>query len=253
MIRLLKCEYQKTRRRYIFVTGLLITLIQLLWTFHGNYGEDMLRLGWMAFLYQLPLANAVFLPLLSIIISSRLCDIEHKTSMLRFLAASEERGKIYDAKLIYGMSVVLMCTFLSWCFTIVFGYLKGFHGNVPIRLYLLYLLFTLVPTVSIYIFHHIISLLFKNQAVTFFAGIAGTFLGVFSMFLPRIPWLRRSVIWGYYGVLQFVGLFDWTKENRYKYAHFDVMKIDWLFFFILVAVCVIMYFIGKKLFERKEL
>lgn len=252
MIELLKCEFRKTRRRYIFLTALVVTAALLAWTLRGNYGEDVLRMGWMAYLYQMPLANAIFMPILAIIVSSRLCDIEHKGVMLKQLAVIKDRGKLYDAKFIYGIAIVMFCVLLSWGATILFGYLKGFGGDVPIKLYLLYLLFTIVPTVAVYIFQHIISLCFKNQAVTFFTGIIGTFCGVFSMFLP-FQWLRKMFIWGYYGVFQFVGLFDWTKEDRYKFAHFDVMEIDWVFFGVLLAACIVMYILGRMLFKRKEL
>ncbi len=73
----------------------------------------MLRLGWMANLYELPLINSIFMPLLSIIVSSRLCDIEHKGSMLKQLAVTKKRGQIYDAKLLYGLAIMLFCVALS--------------------------------------------------------------------------------------------------------------------------------------------
>ena len=253
MIRLLQCEFKKTRGRYIFITALVITAAELVWALHGDYNDFMLENGWMAFLYQLPLINAIFMPLLSIIVASRLCDIEHKGAMLKSLAVIVPKGKIYDAKLIYGLAITLFCNIVSWAVTIIGGYFIGFFGSAPIKLYLLYLLFTVTPTIAIYIFQHTLSLLFKNQAVTFFAGIIGTFGGLFSMFLPQLPWIRKSLIWGYYGVLQFVGLFGWTPETRYANAHFDVMGFDWTFFVVLIAVSVLMYIVGRKLFVRKEL
>lgn len=252
MIKLLQCEFTKTRGRYIFITALIITAAELVWVLHGNYNDFLIENGWMAFLYQLPLANAIFMPILSIIISSRMCDIEHKGGMLKLLAAITEKGGIYDAKLFYGLSIVLFCNIISWSAEIIFGCIKGFGGSVPIRLYLLQLLFTLTPTAAIYVFQHTLSLLFKNQAISFFTGIIGTFCGLFSMFLPQQPWLRKIFIWGYYGVLHFVGLFGWEKETRYANAYYAVMDIDWLFFGILIAACIAMYIIGRILFCRKE-
>lgn len=253
MIKLLGCELKKTRGRYIFVTAFAITAVQLVWALHGNYDEFLVKNGWMMFLYQLPLVNAIFLPLLSIIISSRVCDIEHKGGMIKQLAVIVDKGKIYDAKLIYGLSIVLLCNLVSWTGTIIGGYVIGFHKDVPINLYLIYLMFTAVPTIAVYIFQHTLALTFKNQAVTFFGGIIGTFTGLFSMFLPQLPWLRKSIIWGYYGTLQFVGMFGWTKEDRYASAYFEVMGFDWVFFAVLIAVCIVMYIAGRNLFCRKEI
>lgn len=252
MIKLLQCEYRKTRGRYIFLTALAITAVQLCWALYGKYNDFALRNGWMMFLYQQPLVNAIFLPLLSVIVSSRLCDIEHKGVMLKSLEVLTEKGKFYDAKLIYGLAIVLFCNLVSWAGAIVFGYIKGFGGELPLKLYLLYLLFTAVPTIGVYIFQHTLALLFKNQAVTFFSGIIGTFCGLFSMFLPQIPILRKLILWGYYGVLQFVGMFGWTKETRYAEAYFEIMGFDWIFFGVLTAVCIAMYIIGRYLFCRKE-
>lgn len=253
MIKLLQCENRKTRGRYVFTTALIITVIELAWALHGEYDGFLLENGWMVFLYQLPLINAICMPIMSIIVSSRLCDIEHKGAMLKQLAVTVDKGKIYDAKFIYGLSIVLVCSIISYIAVIIGGYILGFYGSVPIKLYLLYLLFTVIPTMAVYIFQHILSLLFKNQAVTFCAGIIGTFGGLFSMFLPNVPLLRRILIWGWYGAMQFVGLFGWTKETRYDTAYFEVMDIDWVFFAVMIAVCVIMYFVGKNLFCRKEL
>ncbi|MCI8403325.1 MAG: ABC transporter permease subunit [Clostridia bacterium] len=253
MIRLLKCEYKKTRGRWIFVMALVITAAQIAWGLYGDYdSEFIIKNGWMSFLYQLPLVNAIFLPLLSIIVSSRLCDIEHKGAMMKQLAVVADRWRIYDAKLIYGLAIVLFCNILSWSASVICGYAVGFEGDVPIRLYLIYLLFTAVPTIAVYIFQHTLSLLFKNQAVTFFTGIIGAFCGLFSMFLPQLPFLRRMFIWGYYGVLQFVGMFGWTKETRYASAYFDVMDFNWIFFGVLILICIMTYIIGKLLFCRKE-
>lgn len=252
MIRLLKCEYQKTRGRYVFLTALALTAVALSWALYGKYDDFAIRNGWMMFLYQLPLINAIFMPILSIVVASRLCDIEHKGAMLKQLLVITQKGKVYDAKLIYGLSMVVLCNLINWGVTIAFGYLKGFWGDVPLKLYLLYLLFTLVPSIAVYLFQHTLAIVFPNQAVTFFAGIIGTFAGLFSMFLPH-PILRKSILWGYYGALGFVGMFGWTPETRMKYAYFEVMGFDWTAFGILIVACVVMYIAGKTLFCRKDL
>lgn len=253
MIRFLQCEYRKTRGRYLFLTALVITAAQLCWILNGSYTDEfVLKNGWMMLLYQLPLANAVFLPVLSMVVSSGLCDIEHRGTMFKQLYVIAERGKLYDAKLYYGLMIMLFCVTVSWFITIIFGYAKGFGGDLPVRLYLLYLLFTVIPTAAVYIFQHSLSMIFKNQAIPWIAGLLGAFLGIFSMFLPSFPVLRRMVLWGYYGTLQLVGLFGWTKETRYANAYFEVMKTDWLFFGVLIAAGLAMYLNGRMVFCRKE-
>ncbi len=249
----LKCEILKSKHRYIFLTALAVTAMCIVWGTNGNYTEDIMRLGWRLFLYQMPLVNAIFFPVLASVVASSICSVEHKGHMLKSLCCIEERGKLYDAKLMYGLGIMTVCVLISWTATVLFGFYKGFGGEFPLELYLLYLLFTYVPTVVIFIFQYVISLLIKNQAAAFFTGVIGEFIGIFSMFLPSVPWLRRTVLWGYYGVLQFVGLFGWTKETKYKFAHLDLMTIDWPFFAVLIAVGIGLYLLGKYLFSRKEL
>lgn len=252
MIRLIKCEYRKTRGRYVFLTALALTAVSLSWSLYGKYDDFAIRNGWMRFLYQLPLINAIFMPILAIVIASRLCDIEHKGVMFKQLLTIVPKGKVYDAKLIYGVSMIVICTLIHWGVTIAFGYFKGFGGGVPLKLYLIYLLFTLVPSITIYLFQHTLSIVFPNQAVAFFVGIIGAFVGLFSMFLPPFPVLSKLILWRYYGTLQFVGLFGWTKETRYANAYFEVMGFDWTDFWILIVACAVMYIVGKILFCSKE-
>lgn len=242
----------KVRRCYLLLTALAITTLGICWALYGNYSADTIRFGWRMFLYQLPLVNAIFLPLLATILASRICGIEHKGYMLKSLCCITKRGALFDAKLLYGISIMTLCTLISWSATIIFGIYKGFSGNCPMDLYFLYLLFTLVPTLVIYIFQHTLSLIFKNQAISFFIGIIGEFAGLFSMFLPQLPWLRRLLLWGYYGVLQFVGMYGWTKETRWTTVHFDVMPIAWDGFITLLAGGIIIYVIGRYWFCKKE-
>lgn len=252
MIQLLKCEYKKTRNCYIFVMALVITAAQLVWGLGGTYNDFIIENGWMAFLYQLPLINAIFLPILAATVASRLCDIEHKGSTLKQLMVLTKKENIYNAKLLYGLVIVLFCNILSWIITIAVGYYKGFGGELPIKLYLLFLFFTIIPTIAIYIFQHTVSLLFKNQAIAFCVCIIGTFIGLFAMFLPQMPFIRRLLPWGYYGVLQFVGLYGYSSETHYEDAYFELMPIDWTYLCVLILMCLVLYIIGLQLFKRKE-
>ncbi len=256
MIKLLKCEFMKTRRRYIFLTAFAITAIGLVWALYGDYngknGQFLLENGWMMFLYQLPLTNSIIFPLMSMVVASRLADVEHKAIALKQLFTIEKKGKLFDAKLIYGLGMVMVSVLINWSVIVIFGKIIGFGGALPLNLYLKFLLFTAVPTIAIYMIQHSLSLIFKNQAAAFFSGIIGTFAGLFSMFLPQFPALRRCLPWGYYGALQFVGLFGWAKETRYDNAYFEIMQIDWLSFAMLLAATVVFYFIGRTIFCKRE-
>lgn len=253
MTKLLQCEWRKTRRCYVILTALALTALTIAAGLRGHYSEDVIRLGWRMLLYQLPLVNAIFLPLTAAVLASRLCGIEQRDGMLRQLCCLTERGKLFDAKLGCGLVLMTASVLIIWGATVLFGFVKGFEGEWPARLYVYYLLFTLVPTLAIYIFQHTLSLCIKNQAVPFFIGIGGETVGLFMMFIPNLPWLRKSLLWGYYGVFSFMGLFDWSKETRFQFAHFEVMTIDWAAFAGLTAGCVVLYLAGREWFKRKEI
>lgn len=257
MIKLLKCELMKMRHRYVFLTSLAIVAAGLVFSLYGNYhGENsdfIMENGWIMMLYQLPLANGIFFPVMAATVSSRLADTEHKAASFKHLFTLEKRGRLYDAKLIAGLALTVICVLIYWAAVLVFGKLIGFHGAPPMGMYLRYLACITAPTVVIYIFQHGLSMLFKNQAAAFFPGIIGTFAGVFSMFLPQLPILRQLLPWGFYGAMQFVGLFGWTKETRYADAYFEIMQVDPIVYIIAAAYATLFYAVGKYLFCRKEL
>ncbi len=252
-MKLLKCEYLKTRKRYVWITALVITAFCLLWTLHGNYNDFMLDNGWMMFLYQLPIINALFLPILAMIIASRLADIEHKGVMLKQLCPITKKGRLFDAKLVYGLLIMTVSLVIMYVGIVAGGKFIGFRNEFPVRLYAIFFLFTETTTFVIYILQHTLSLLIKNQIIPFFIGIIGEFIGIISLFLPSVPFLRKSIIWGYYGVLGFVGMFGWDKDSRYANAYFEVMHIDWTFWFVLIACGILIYIIGRKIFCEKEI
>lgn len=257
MTALLKAEYLKNRRRYIFLTALALTAAAGAWAFYGSYtgesGSFALENGYMLYLYQLPLINTIFFPLMCTLIASRLAEPEHSGGGFRRLCVIAERGRVYDAKLIYGIIPVLLCAVLFCAAAAVSGQIAGFTKPLPVKLYLIHLIFTLVPTAALYVLQHSLSMLIENQAVPLCVGALGEFMGLFSMFLPQLGALRRYFPWSWYGALQFVGLFGWTKETRYADAYLAVMGYDWPCLAISVFAALCFYAIGRGLFSRKEI
>lgn len=243
----------KARGLWIFTSALVLSGIFLCWfLFTGQVTEDTIRLGWYMNLYQLPLVNAIFLPLMSMVVASRLCGAEHRGHMLKALCAMEKKAAVYDAKLVYGLAVVILCDIIIWAVIIAYGFIIGYKGPFPAKLYAMTIIFTLVPTAVIYIFQHTLSLVFRNQAAAFFSGVIGEFAGIFSLFLPNIPILRKMLIWGWYGALQLVGLYGWNKETRFQYAYFETMPIDGLFLAAVFFSGAAIYAVGKYVFVKKE-
>ena len=87
MIKLLKCELLKMRHRYVFLSALAIVAAGLVFSLYGNYrgtiADFIMKNGWVMMLYQLPLANGIFFPIMATVVASRLADAEHKASAFK--------------------------------------------------------------------------------------------------------------------------------------------------------------------------
>jgi len=247
---LLKAEYRKTRGRYLFLTVFGIAMAGMIWCFGGNLSEDAILKGWMMELYQMPLMSALFLPVLATVVASRLSNLEHKNGMLRKLCCIAERGKLFDAKLLYGSFLMLTGIVLTFAGLFFNGFLRGYGGFPQIKEYALLFLFTVVPTMVIYILQHTVSLCCKKAAVPFIVGVTGEFIGIMFMFLPPIPVLRQLFPWGYYGVMMFVGS-DFDRATRISTYYY--LNIDWVSFGIMFVIGILLYFTGKRIFYRMEL
>lgn len=131
---------------------------------------------------------------------------------------------------------------------IAVGYTVGFKGNPPPDKLLYYLLFTAAVDLTVLLLQQVLSLLFKNQMVSLTVGIIGSFAGLFIMFFPQN--LERLLLWGYYGVLMFVGM-DWDRATRVTDFHY--VPVDWGGFIALIVMFCTIYIIGRALFVRKEI
>lgn len=123
------------RHRYVFLSALAIVAAGLVFSLYGNYrgtiADFIMKNGWVMMLYQLPLANGIFFPIMATVVASRLADAEHKASAFKHLFTLEKREKIYDAKLIIGIVLMILCVLIYWAVVLVFGTFIGFEGAPP--------------------------------------------------------------------------------------------------------------------------
>lgn len=250
MIALWKAEYQKTRRRYLLLLVLGISAVALLWALGGKLSEDAREKGWYMLLYQMPLINVLILPMLAMLLSSRLGDLEHKNNMLGHLLCIAEWGKLYDAKLLYGFSMMLVGILVQWCGIILDGmFIHHFGGSFMIKEYLLLLLFTIAPSAAIYVLQHAVAMCCAKPAVPYIVGIVGEFAGVLSMFLPY-RWFGQAIPWGYYGELMLVGS-EYDRATRI--STYFYREINWIGFAAIFIITVVIYLAGRIIFCRKEI
>lgn len=250
MRKALALEFHKIRRRRVWMIVTAMILVQILWSIWGVGRMDAhdLSQGWMFFLYQFPLLNSIIMPVIAAVVASRLCDIEHKGQTLKLLNTVMPAGRLFAAKFLCGALYMLVAVLLQLIVIVAVGDAVGFEGNPPFDKLFYYFLFTTAVNLTILLLQQVLSLLFVNQMVPLTVGLIGGFAGLFSMFFPQN--LARLLLWGYYGVLMFVGM-NWDRATRI--TDFYYAKIDWAGFITLAVMFCVIYIIGRALFVRKEM
>lgn len=250
MSKALVLEFQKIRRRRVWAIVAAMIGVQVLWSLWGVQRMDAedLQQGWLFLLYQFPLLNSIMMPVIAAVVASRLCDIEHKGETLKLLHTVMPAGRLFTAKFLCGSVYMLAAVLFQLTVMVGVGLGVGFAGDPPFTKLSDYFLFTLTVTLTILLLQQVLSLLIRNQMVPLTVGIMGSFAGLFLLYLP--PGLARFLLWGYYGVLMFVGL-DWDGEARL--ASYYYTPPDWAGFAVLVIIFGLIYLTGLTLFRRKEM
>lgn len=247
---MIRLEFFKMRGRYVWLLPLSFLVVQggwMWWTMKRMSHLDIMQ-GWQHYLYQLPLLNAILLPILMAVIASRVADVEHKGCMLRQLCVVQPTGGIIAAKLVYG-SWYLICLLTGQMATmLLIGLYKGFYGPIPWQYFGYYLLFTFTVTLCIYMVQLFLSLFIRNQAISLIIGMAGGFCGLFSLFLQN-HLISRIILWTYYSQLFLCGM-NWDKETRVSDMYW--VAPNWQAFALLFIGMLLTMFIGWRLFEQKE-
>lgn len=243
-------EFHKIRHRRVWMIVAAMIFVQILWSIRGVGRMDAhdRSQGWMFFLYQFPLLNSIMMPVITAVVASRLCDIEHKGQTLKLLKTVMPAGRLFAAKFLCGALHMLTAVLLQLIVIVAVGYVVGFIGSPPFEKLFYYLLFTTAVNLTILLLQQVLSLLFINQMIPLTVGLIGGLAGLFIMFFPQN--LERLLLWGYYGVLMLVGM-NWDRATRI--TDFYYTSIDWTGFITLAVMFCVIYIIGRALFIRKEM
>ena len=250
MIRELKVEIRKTRRRFLWALPLGVVLIEflILVTNKYIYKPEILEDGYFYLLFGIPLYNTIFLPLALAVMASRICDAENKGNTYKLLCTMQEKRHIFDVKLLLGGLYVLFLTALEALLLLVLGQIIPITQPFPLKHSLIFLGVLFVVSWSLFLMQQILSLLISSQLIPLFIGLLGSFVGVFSAFFPMDK-VTGFLPWGYY----IVGLTisSWYDEaNRISYYYESSFRWPWFVGFLVFSL--ILYFVGKRFFLKKE-
>lgn len=248
-----KAERKKQRYRKIWLVPLGFLVILGLWISVSmrNFTQKDLAKGYQYLFYQLSLLNAIFIPVMLAVIASRLCDMEIKGNTLKLLYTLEQPGRFFDFKFLTEVKYLLCFSSGEILVILLLG--KLFRVTEPVRLLPFMEHFFAISCIGAVLlsFQHLLSLMSDNQILSLCVGLAGSFLGLFSMFLPKA--VSIFIVWGYFSLFSVVGI-NWADvadgADYFDYMEYRSFPITG--FLLFLAVGILFYLIEKEIFKRKE-
>ncbi len=248
--RQLSIEKLKARRRCLWLIPTVILAFLVLWTmwsYQTVTSKDQQQ-GYSSLLFQLPLLNTILMPLMIAVISSRICDMEIKGNTLKLLCTLQRRRIIYDCKLLYSAKYLLLFCLGEMLLILGAGQMFHFTETLPLSVLGLNFLCTLLVGMAVMILQQTLSLLSENQLVPLILGLAGSFLGLFSIYFPDR--ISQFVLWSYFATFTPLRM-DWDRATRaltYYPIPFPTVK-----FILFLVFTLLLYLLGKHRFQKKEL
>lgn len=245
----LKVERQKLRRRHVLLVPLGFLAFQCIYSLWLLQKADPAELanGYMMSVFQLTFLNEILVPIMTAVIASRICDMEIKGDTLKILYTLQKRSSFYYCKYITGLFYLLIFIVLQCLMILFFGQLYHFGAEPQLHLFIRHFASTFLVSAALLGFQQILSLLSANQILPLVVGIAGSFLGLFSMFFP--PHIARLVLWGYYSLLCPIESY-WDEAARISYYFENPFPTALFLGVLLLSICI--FLAGRTIITKKE-
>ncbi|GMQ55986.1 ABC transporter permease [Vallitalea sediminicola] len=249
-MKILMLEFLKLHRKRIILMITLFIGIEILWALMSvsiALSRNPSDTGWIATMVTLSSMNGLFLPIISSVVMSRICDMEYKGNTWKLLmSVNVKPSKVYAAKYICGNVLLLYAVLLQALSIIVFSILKGFAEPIPISMVLKFIGGTVLTTMAILALQQWISLSIKNQTFALCLGMIGGFLGMTADFYPIF--VRRIFIWSYY-----TGLCPVTYHFANNSADYIIQNHGIGIFATVIIMTIIFYNAGSFHISRQEM
>lgn len=242
----IRTEFQKLRRRHLGLLFLAAFGLIVLWTLWAVNDLDLTKLNDTTALLttNLLLMNTILSPLLLAVTASRMCDMEQAGNTYTWIFTMQTPSSFLDSKLAAGIFYMLVFDLGQFFFLIAMDmrFLKGFQ-----LYHLEYLLSIFAVHLFLFLLQLLLSLRYENQLLPLFISIGGTFAGLFSWFLNRLP-LRYIIPWGYFAALCNTGM-NYDRATRYTEYYWTSYPLIWLA--VLLLCTFLLYHFGKRRFARQ--
>lgn len=193
-------EYFKIRRKRIWMMLTLFLGAEMAWASMSlsiSISRNTDNASWEALIFSISSMNGLFLPIISAIVVSRVCDMEHKGNTWKMLMTTNTaRNQVYAAKYICANSLILYGIIAQAVFILGFGWFKEIGGDMPFLPLLQFVIGTMITTLLVIALQQWLSLTVRNQAFALCLGMLGGFIGTTSGLFP--PGIRQFLLWSYY-------------------------------------------------------
>jgi len=199
-MKLLRLEFYKIRRKRLLPMIVLFLLVELSWAFMSisiSMARNPDTSSWETVLITVASMNGLFMPIITAVAASRICDMEHKGSTWKLMmSAAVKRNRIYGAKYICAALLMLLAVLVQAIAIVFFGTVYGLEQPLSLVLLLQFMVGTMLTTMVVLALQQWIALAIKNQAFALAVGMLGGFIGMTADLFPEA--VRSFFVWSYY-------------------------------------------------------
>ena len=241
-------EFKKMRHKHLVALSAVLLAFQLLWIAVIASQTVKQTNEFIAVFFQMPMMNAIFLPLLSAVVASTACDVENRGNMYKELLTMQRPRTLFSAKWVCVAIILGVFVSLQTTSVVLFSSSRGFV-NLPGPAFLaLYGVSTFAVCLLVATVIQVLSLFSPSQFLPLATGVGLSFLGLFSMFLPQA--VSRLVPSAYFGLL---GMVDMAFDSVTGSSTFSTRPWSIGDFIIVVAATAVIYILAGRAFSRREL
>lgn len=245
MNRTFSIEFYKRRHLLIWTLPVIFAVLLFLWQTLG--AKDRLDLGYTYRFYQLPLLNCLIMPTFLAVIASRCCDMEIKGDTMKLLYTMQSKHVFYNMKFLHEALYLLLFVLLETLTIPASGLIWHFTETLSLSSLGLFALTAFSVGLVILSFQHFLSLYCPNQITPLFTGLAGSFAGLFSLYLPEQ--FSLWVPWRYFAAFIPVEM-HWEETTRNMW--FTPVPFPVTRFVLFITFGILLCFIFQSAFIKKE-
>lgn len=247
MVRQVLLEFGKGRRRHLWLICAAMLAVLLLWFGYQAAHQSEATTDYRRLLFALPVVNAVILPLLSAVVASTVCDIENRANMWKELLTMERPRDLFCAKWLTCALVLAAVTTVEVAAACVIGVVLGYR-SIPAGQTAALWVSTLAVCLFVATVIECLCLFVANQFAPLVAGVALSFLGLFSMYLP--PAVSAFIPSSYYGAMSTVRISMDAATGTVTYS-----TVPWPVGYLvaIILITAVVFALSLRAFARKEL